>query len=235
MESVKAWYDKTYAGDGFLVQKKYPNEELLRFLLREFIFKKDRKKMKDIHVLDLGCGPGANLWTIAKEGFGAYGIDLSPKAIDLCRQMMDHWGVPAELKVADMTEIPYGNKTFDAVVDIFSSFCLSEEEFLTCLDEVKRVLKKKGKFFSYSPSTNSDTFKDYLPSKKIDAYTLDGIKRKSSPYYGNDYLFRFIPPLRYRNILRENGFTVTYLEIVSRTFNNTKEYVEFVTIVGEKK
>jgi ubiquinone/menaquinone biosynthesis C-methylase UbiE len=235
VKPVREWYDKTYEGDGFLVQKKYPNEELIRFLFREFQFRKEPKPEKGVRVLELGCGPGANLWAIAKEGFDAYGIDLSPRAIELCRRMLSHWGVRAEVTVADMREIPFGDKTFDAVVDIFSGFCLGEEAFVACLREVQRVLKRKGKFFSYAPSTNSDTFRDYLPSQKIEPYTLAGIQRKSSPYYGNDYLFRFIPPLRYRDVLTENGWKVTYLEIVSRTFNSTKEYAEFVTIVGEKK
>lgn len=172
---------------------------------------------------------------IAKEGFRVYGIDLSSKAIELGKLMLKKWNVKAELKIGNMCEIQYNDNFFDVNVDIFSSYCLIEKNFKICISEVARTLKSGGKFFSYTPSTNSDAFKNYLPAKKLDDYTLDGIKRKTSPYYKNYYPFRFISPSKYREILEDLGFKVTYLEVVSRTYRNMKEKFEFVTIVGEKK
>lgn len=228
------WYEKSYKQEGFGSQRLYPNEELLRFLGREFFSKTKKQERKNIKVLELGCGSCSNLWMVAKEGFKTYGIDISKRAIELGQLMLDHWKVRANLTVGDITELPYKNDFFDVVFDVVSIYCLPQKQFNICLDEVRRVLKPKGKFFSYSPSTNSDAFKNYKPSKKIDEFTLNGIKRKDSPYFGNDFPFRFINPEDYKRILEEKGFIIKYLERVSRTYHQMKENFEFVTVVGEK-
>jgi len=228
------WYEKSYEKEGFKAQRLYPNEELLRFLGREFFSVLDISERGKIKVLELGCGSCANLWMVAKEGFSAYGIDFSIKAIDLGRLMMEKWKVQAKLNVGSITVLPYEDEYFDVVYDVFSTYCLCEEEFNICLNEVKRVLKKNGKYFSYTPSINSDAFKNYYPARKIDEFTLDGIKRKTSPYYNNNFPFRFISPEHYRHLMSERGFEVTYLETISRTYRQLDEKFEIVTIVGKR-
>jgi ubiquinone/menaquinone biosynthesis C-methylase UbiE len=121
----KSWYDQSYGDYGFAAQRRYPNEELLRFFGRHF-FSLPFLRRKAIRVLETGCGSGANLWMIAREGFDAHGIDLSFAGIKLCEQMLSQWQTSATLKVADMTAIPYSDSSFHAVVDVFSSYCLNE-------------------------------------------------------------------------------------------------------------
>ena len=43
---------------------KYPGEDLIRFVARNFY---NVEKRSDIKILEVGCGPGANLWFIARE------------------------------------------------------------------------------------------------------------------------------------------------------------------------
>ncbi|MCK4823913.1 class I SAM-dependent methyltransferase, partial [bacterium] len=234
-DQCRTWYEKSYGEYGFKAQRLYPNEELCRFLGREYFCKMPKEERKDIRILEMGCGSCSNLWMIAREGFEAFGIDLSTESITLGQQMLEHWGVNAQLNVGSMCELPYEDDFFDAVLDIFSGNCLSESDFHTCLDEVKRVLKPCGKFFSYTPGARSEAFINHSPAKKIDDWTLDGIRRENSPYFGNFYPFRFITPEHYSTLLEEKGFNVPYLEIVGRTYRNMQEYFEFVTIVGQKK
>ena len=80
MSNVKIFYDKIYLSEGFKAQRLYPNEELLRFLGVNFFSKSEKKDRKKIKVLEIGCGCCANLWMISKEGFDAYGIDISKEA-----------------------------------------------------------------------------------------------------------------------------------------------------------
>ena len=47
---------------------KYPSEDVIRFVARNFYKAPDRSSVK---ILEVGCGPGANLWYIAKERFAA--------------------------------------------------------------------------------------------------------------------------------------------------------------------
>lgn len=146
--------------------------------------------------------------------------------------MLKKWDAKADLRVGSMLALPYPDNFFDVVVDVFSSNCLNQKDFLFCLREVKRVLKKGGRFFSLTPSVNSHAFKNYFPAKKIDEFTLNGIKRSDSPFYGNNYAFRFADPVNQKKLFEENGFLVEYLELVSRTYSSMKELFEFVAIIG---
>jgi SAM-dependent methyltransferase len=180
--------------------------------------------------LETGCGSGAKLWMIAREGFDAHGIELSPEGVVLCKKMLAHWQTQATVSAGDMTAVQYPDNSFDAVLDVFASYCLDERLFL---NEVKRILRPGGRFFSYSPSKASDAFRDPGPSRLIDASTLDGIRREGAAYYGNHYPFRFISPDEYAAALQSRQLRVIYNETVGRSYHSGEEYFEFVVIVGE--
>ncbi len=227
MNKTRDWYQEVYARLGLAAQRRYPNEAFLRFMAGRF-GDLNRAQRASIKVLELGCGSGGNLWMLAREGFDAHGIDLSAEALELCRHVLESWNVRADLQQGNMVDLPYCDSTFDVVADVFSAYCLNEEEFCRCLGQVARVTKPGGFFFSYSPSKNSDAFKNHLPASKIDASTLDGISRPSSPYAGNEYPFRFIAQAEYAGMLRDHRYTVLSNERIGR------EYFEFVSIAARK-
>lgn len=230
---TKDFYDDAYRSLGFAAQRFYPNEELLRFF-GSYYFQLSREERKQLRVLEVGCGSGANLWMIAREGFDAYGIDLSAEGLQLCAATLKKWGGEADLQQGDITSLPYESGFFDVVVDVFSAYCMPEKDFARFLDEAARVLRPAGRFFSYTPSKNSDAFLDPGPSQWIDASTLDGIRRETSPYYGQRYPFRFIAPEEFAALLERRDFKVLRLERTGRTYRNMTEYFEFVSIHAEK-
>ena len=148
---VKAFYDFSYREAGLTAQRRFPNEELIRFLGMNFgdVPALNRLELK---VLEVGCGSGANLWAIAREGFATHGLDISNEALHLCGQVLEDWGASAKLKLGSMEELPYDDRSFDLIVDIFSSNCLNERAFNNFLGETGRVLKQGGRLFSYHPS-----------------------------------------------------------------------------------
>jgi SAM-dependent methyltransferase len=229
----KSWHDASYLRSGFAAQRLYPNEELLRFFGRHY-FPLSPEVRRSVRILEAGCGSGANLWMIAREGFDAHGIELSPAGVELCEKILAHWDTTATVKIGNMTAVPYPDRTFDAVVDVFSSYCLDERGFALFLDEVKRLLRPNGRFFSYAPCKASDAYRNPGSSRLIDASTLDGIRRKGAAYYGNLYPFRFITPEEYAAALELRGLRVAYNETVGRTYRGRLEYFEFVVVVGEK-
>lgn len=228
------WYNKSYKEFGIDAQRKYPNEELLRFLAREFSLKMEFNARKNIKILELGCGTCANLWAVGKEGFDAYGIDFSEKAIQIGKEVLKRWNVKANIIVGDFRKLPYENDFFDCVFDILSTLTQVEDDFLHCINEVYRILKPGGLYFSFFPSANSDAFIDYEPSKLIEDFTIDGIRRETSAYFSCIHPFRFLYPEMYKNILKKRNFKVKSIETITRTYRNMKERFETISIVGEK-
>lgn len=231
---VKDFYENAYQTMGFKAQRKYPNEELCRFMGRNFFDIEDLTIRKNIKILETGCGSGANLWMIAREGFNAYGIDLSQESLALCKQMLDKYGVSANLKAQNMAAMNFDDNYFDAVVDVFSSYCLTQQEGLAYLSKVRSILKTNGVFFSYFPSKNSMCFTDPGEATLLDPDTLNSIVRKNAPFTGQLYPFRFLYPAEYKYLLESAGFEVTYMETVNRTYYNQEELFEFVVIEARK-
>ncbi len=232
------YFETAYSSEGFDAQRRFPNEEFCRFMGRNY-FALPREKRANVSILETGCGSGANLWMVAKEGFDAHGIDLSPSALELCHEMLKSYGCSARVKPGSMTDLDYADNSMDAIVDIFSSHCLTQEQGAQYLSETHRVLKSGGKFFSYFPSTRSDTWTDVNNTSpqfqnRIDDDTLNGLHRETGPYFGNNHPFRFLHPRRYASLLEENGLLVTYCETLTRTYRQQSEVFEFVVIEGTK-
>lgn len=72
---------------------------------------------KNSHLLEIGCGNGRGTQLIQKHFQPAKvtAIDLDHKMINLARQK--HYVGKAEFHVADVTNLPFKNCTFDAVID----------------------------------------------------------------------------------------------------------------------
>ncbi len=232
-KKVSEFYDKSYKDLGFSAQRKYPNEEFCRFMGRNF-FNISVEKRKEIKILETGCGSGANIWMIARENFDAYGIDLSLEGISLAKKMLDSYGVQANLSVQNMCSLDFPDHYFDAVVDVFSSYCFTQIEHQTYLQEIKRVLKSGGLFFSYFPSKRSDTYQFPKDATFIDSDTLKAVTRGDSPFYGQNYPFRFIHSREYEDALINLGFNIQYSEVVDKTYRNRQEIFGFVVVEAKK-
>jgi len=124
---------------------KYPPEFIIRFVARNFYAKPGRS---EVRLLDLGCGPGACTWFMAREGFSVSGIDGSPTAIDRAGKRLQSEGLTADLRVGDFTILPWGADSFDAVIDCASLCHNSWQAARKAVSEVCRVLKPSGLLIS---------------------------------------------------------------------------------------
>src|SRR5208337_3473027 len=123
---------------------KYPAESLIQFIARNF-YKRERKKTK---LLEIGCGPGANIWYMAKEGFDVYGVDGSQTAIGRAKKRLNNEDLKAHLAVGDIIKLSFKDNYFEGVVDVECLCHNSRDNTGRILDEIKRVLKSGGLFYS---------------------------------------------------------------------------------------
>jgi len=232
---TKNWYNHSYQTQGLKAQRRYPNEELCRFMGRNF-FDKDIpfESRKNIKILELGCGSCANLWMIAREGFDAYGCDLSESAIEIGKTVLKSWETSANLRVANMMATPYQSNNFDVVIDVLSSTCLNKADYVIFQAEAKRLLKQDGLFFSVFPTKNCDVFLRSTPETRIDSDTIKTQDEKS-PFHGNNYPWRYMSLEDVRTLFApETGFSLNRMETYGRTYSNGGEYFEFVVFEAKK-
>ena len=117
---------------------KYPSEDLIRFIAKYFYnSSNDRKNIK---ILEIGSGPGANLWFLAREGFCVYGIDLSKKAIEISKERLELEvsGWKGSLFCGDISNLNFEDDFFDAVIDIEAGSC---NDFVTAKKYMMKLIE----------------------------------------------------------------------------------------------
>ncbi len=101
-------------------------------------------------VLDVGCGTGS-LAIAAKRHVGELGqvsgIDASPEMIARATSKAASAGIDVFFKTAVAEALPFGNSTFDAVLNTLMLHHLPRKVRQQCLSEILRVLKPKGRVF----------------------------------------------------------------------------------------
>ena len=223
-------FERQYREKGFASQRRYPNESLIAFLAPNYfhLSKEERSKVK---VLELGCGSGANLWMMAKEGFDTYGVELTPTGLEYCEEMLKNWNVSATLKLGDMIDLPFQDEGFDVIFDIVSMQHLNFSQHRKCYREVFRCLKSGGRFFSYHMGENSVSLKS--TTDLIDHCTVRNIA-EGFPLADNGPTC-FISANEVRRELNEIGYKDILIEKILRSYKNQTIYIEYLAITAEKR
>ena len=129
---------------------KYPPEHLIRFIARNFYNVSNRK---EINILELGFGTGANLWFCAREGFRVNGIEFSKSGIERFQKRMQDENLSSfigQIEQGDYLDKldDFKDESFDCIFDIASLYCNDRQKSKEILKKVVKKLKKGGKFYS---------------------------------------------------------------------------------------
>jgi ubiquinone/menaquinone biosynthesis C-methylase UbiE len=97
-------------------------------------------------VLDAGCGNGRYLLPLSRK-YDVVGTDVSLNALLEARSYLDRNGRCAELIVSTITNLPFSDHSFDAVLCYGVLQHLFESERILAVEEFKRLLKPSGILF----------------------------------------------------------------------------------------
>ena len=120
--------------------------------LLDFIEKHARAPARAI---DIGCGTGTNVITLAKAGWQVTGVDFAPRAIRLAKQKLNSSGTKADLRVSDATDLMGVNGPYEFALDIGCFHSIHKVGKAKYLKELHRILAPNGLWLMYG-FLNSD-------------------------------------------------------------------------------
>ena len=142
-------------------------------------------------LLDVGCAKGFMLHDLAESipGITLKGIDISEYAIK--NAMVD---MKLHLQVANATQLPFPDKTFDVVISINTVHNLDRNDCAKALQEIERV--SRGHSFITVDAYRNDDEKERMNAWNLTAKTIMSVEEWITFFkdvgYTGDY-FWFIP------------------------------------------
>ncbi len=127
-------------------------ENYAPWLLETFDFKSFNGKK----TLEIGVGVGTDHLTMAEAGAILYGIDITPKSIELTRRNLELHGLNSQLFLGDAESLPFENDIFDIVYSF--GVLHHTPDIQKSIREIYRVLKPEGKIFIALYNRNSIYF-----------------------------------------------------------------------------
>lgn len=105
----------------------------------------------DMKVLDVGCGPGSFVITIASLCREVIGVDISQNFVSMCNENIKQLSITnAKSAYIQPGKLPYANEEFDVIlmVDVIHHFGKIKPN----LHEAMRVLKPNGQVLIFEPN-----------------------------------------------------------------------------------
>lgn len=143
---------------------------------------------KQLNILDIGCGGGQNLLnlSIKFKNSTLFGIDHSPTSISLSNEICQSIKNRVFLEVLDVHKMSFSDNKFDLITAFETLYFW--ENLDIAFKEIKRVLKKDGKFMIFLEGTTKQTLEKW-------ENLGEGIKLKNK-----------LNPAEVKEILNKNGF-----------------------------
>lgn len=174
-------------------------------------------KVKELAILDAGCGEGYLSRILARNGATVTGVDSSAKLIEAARTQNLADALPLSFDIASVDELPYADDTFDLIVCNHLLNDLYDPS--KPINEFARVLRSGGrivilmlhpcfynKHAERQQATNGLIALSYFETRSIEQhFEVDGL---TSPVAATAW---FRPLEFYTEALHKSGFAITSL------------------------
>lgn len=153
--SISEAWDGLHADPRF--RPVYPSEPVVRFVARR-LGALEAPPTTPADVLDIGCGAGRHCLLAARAGHHVTATDISSEGLDHASERLAAEGLSADLRVADMRNLPFEDESFDAVISYGVFNYGSEADFRGAVGEALRVLRHGGWLLVVTRTTDDDRF-----------------------------------------------------------------------------
>lgn len=167
------WFEEFYARADGDIEKVYwadlkPHPLLLAHLEKH-------PPAAGSRAITVGCGLGDDVEVLARHGYDATAFDISPSAIDMCRQRYPE--TTADYRVADLFDYPTGwVRGFDLVYECNTIQILVGEERGRALEAIAELVAPGGVVLVSCRSRNVGEELDAFPLA-VDRDEIDGFRR----------------------------------------------------------
>ena len=140
--------------------------------------------------IDLGCGTGTNVITLARAGWQVTGIDFAIPAILMAKSKLKNTNIHANLLVGDVTNLSDMTEPFDLALDLGCFHGLTQQGKQDYMTQLQRILTPNGFWLLYaflSPGTPrsghgvAEAEIDFISSQLTLVSRRDGFDKRERP------------------------------------------------------
>jgi 2-polyprenyl-6-hydroxyphenyl methylase/3-demethylubiquinone-9 3-methyltransferase len=196
-----------WRNDGTFQQLHRINPLRIEYIRRQILTLSGRSTLKNIRVLDIGCGGGLVAESLTKLGAKVTGIDASPETIHIAASHANAEGLSIDYKVGSIETLAQTKARFDVVIALeVVEHVADRASFLRAFH---RLLRPKGLVIM---ATINRTKKSYLLSILMAEYILNWVA------VGTHDWEKLIRPSELVSDLNKAGFATTDLTGIAYSF-----------------
>jgi SAM-dependent methyltransferase len=112
-------------------------------------------------LLDVGCGVGRHMTYLGGRGFRVAGVDIALSGVSLTRAACLERQIHFEGAVAEMSQLPWADRTFDAALSTSTMNHHLRAGIIQAVAEVRRTLKPGGLFLVDFACTDTLDYQEF--------------------------------------------------------------------------
>jgi len=189
------WKNAISAKDDDILCFESPKTQVQFFYLmyNSFIEKRIKKSFENtetLKIIELGCGRAtSSIYQAKKLGANITVTDYSEAALEIARRNLKKYNVEANVKQADLYQLPFVDETFDVVISLGVMEHINDP--INAYKEMHRILRPNGVVISMNVPERRNIQRIAIPVNKILSKIELFIKNaKSKPWLDADSQFK---------------------------------------------